>query len=131
MGVYDESVNGIAELRTDNFSASELRCKCGCNEPHKMNYDLLYKLQELRTEHNSPLTLTSAYRCINHPNERNKAVPGQHATGKAVDILVYNGAEAYEIQKLAFKLGFTGIAYGNGFVHVDVRGTIPVSWRYA
>lgn len=111
------------------FSEKEFMCKCGCGVS-KMQPKLITKLCELRERLNRPVVLTSAYRCSKHPVEASKATPGQHNRGTAVDIKVSNGSEAYEVMKVAFELGFTGIALGRGFVHVDVRDTIPVSWVY-
>lgn len=115
------------------FSASELRCKCGkCNKnvPHKIQKFALGELDKLRATYGSPLTLSSAYRCADHPNERTKSKPGQHNIGVAFDIQVKDGAMAYDIMNIAFAQGWTGIALGNGFVHVDWRDTIPVTWIY-
>lgn len=116
-----------------SFKASELRCKCSrCNKqvPHKVKRESLDLLQRLRDAYGKPLVITSAYRCEKHPAESGKANPGQHNKGTAFDISVSDGAMAFQIMKLAFDLGFTGIALGNGFVHVDTRTSTPVSWRY-
>lgn len=116
-----------------SFKAVELRCKCPhCNreKSHKVCPESLEKLQELRDAYGAPLALTSAYRCARHPSEASKAKPGQHSAGTAFDIKVIDGAMAFKVMKLAFALGFTGIALGNGFVHVDTRASIPVVWRY-
>lgn len=116
-----------------NFKLHELRCHCNkCKEqvPHKLNKEALDKLQLLRDAYGKPFSLSSAYRCPMHPEEAKKATPGQHGQGTAFDIRVTDGAMAFQIMKLAFELGFTGIALGNGFVHVDTRKSTPVTWRY-
>jgi zinc D-Ala-D-Ala carboxypeptidase len=121
------------ELRTENFGETEWRCQCGlCKEEveHHMNSGFMSKVQHLRDLYNKPLILNSAYRCPQHHEEARKAHPGVHNQGVAVDIEVGNGAEAYQLQKLAYSLGFTGVAYGDGFVHIDLRSTTPVSWFY-
>lgn len=120
------------EAVAEFFTASELRCKCGnCNKnvPHEMKQSFLDDLDFLR-ECYGPIILTSAYRCDQHPEERRKQYPGNHYKGIAADIKVNNGHEAYKLMQLAFHLGFTGIALGNGFVHVDMRDTKPTTWTY-
>ena len=117
-----------------NFTAAELRCQhCGAEG---IQPALMDKLQELRTAYGKPMRITSGYRCPKHPVEVNKAVPGAHALGLAADIGV-QGAEAYEVLKLALAAGFTGIGVqqkGTGrFIHVDVvDGALPrpTVWSY-
>ena len=118
--------------RSRNFSSAELQCKCGCATEHVLQ-SALDKLQNVRDAYGKAMVLTSAYRCSKHPAEARKAKPGQHNAGVAFDIRVHNGAEAYELMRLAFEHGATGIAMGNGFVHMDWRGGgsgIGVSWVY-
>ena len=121
------------ESSTKNFSAVELRChcpKCNKQQPNKVQQSSADKLQLLREKVNRPLSIVSAYRCAEHPVEKRKTTPGQHNKGTAFDIAVGDGSEAYEVMKHAFELGFTGIARGNGFVHIDTRTSTPVNWIY-
>lgn len=127
----------FAEYSTDDFTAREFRCKCStCKReaPHRMVKAFCDRVQALREAYGKPLVLQSAWRCKNHPSEAKKRTVGQHGRGLAVDIRVTDGAMAYQIQKLAFAMGFRGIAYGevNGvkFVHIDDRTSTPVSWTY-
>lgn len=115
---------------TKNFKEHEWKCKCGCDQPHNMVPFVMNKVQTLRERYGHPLTLSSAWRCENHPSEARKSKPGQHFLGTAVDIRVTSGAMAYTIIKLGLELGATGFAYGNGFVHLDWRESTPVSWIY-
>ena len=117
-----------------NFTPKEMRCQhCGADgiKPELMN-----ALQKLREVYGKPMRVTSGYRCPQHPIEAKKASPGAHASGLAVDIGV-EGAEAYQVMKLAFELGFTGIGVnqkGTGrFIHLDVAGAPfprPTVWSY-
>lgn len=110
------------------FKPSEFDCKhTGKNE---MKPEFLDKLDELRHRVGFPFVITSGYRDVTHPIEAKKERGGVHSQGIAADIRVSNGAEAYAIMKEAFGMGFTGIAYGKGFVHLDIRVTTPVSWNY-
>lgn len=110
------------------FKPAELACKhCGAQGCLPAAVD---KLNELRHAYGHPLVITSAYRCKDHPVEAAKARPGQHNAGVAFDIKVADAGMAYRIQQLAFAMGWRGIALGNGFVHVDMRGGPAASWRY-
>ena len=110
------------------FDISEFDCHhTGRNE---MQPEFLLMLDELRARCGFPFVITSGYRDITHPIEAAKKQGGTHSEGIAADIKVNNGHQAYLIQKHAYELGFGGIAYGNGFVHVDSRDGIEVTWRY-
>jgi uncharacterized protein YcbK (DUF882 family) len=110
------------------FKLSEFDCKETGN--NKMQPEFLNMMDKLREACGFPFVITSGYRDPSHSIEAKKSKPGTHAQGIAADIRVVNGYQAYTIQKYAYELGFTGIALGNGFVHVDTRVTTPVSWRY-
>lgn len=100
-----------------------------------MNPDFLKKLQQLRTAFAKPMRITSGYRCPQHPVEVKKAAPGVHSTGCAADIAI-QGADAYEVLRLAFHFGFTGIGVqqkGTGrFIHLDTSTSPPrpTVWSY-
>lgn len=125
----------------ENFSYKELKCKCGkCgSNGTEMNTELMDALQRLRDKFGKPLIITSAYRCPNHPVERNKANPkaGAHVLGVAVDISI-RGADAVALLKLAFEdpvfVGF-GISQkgASRFIHLDSGGgnlPRPMIWSY-
>lgn len=117
-----------------NFKAAEFKCShCG---GEGIRAELLDKLQAMRTEYGRPMTITSGYRCPQHPVEAKKTTPGAHALGMAADIGV-QGGEAHRILALAFKHGFNGIGVqqkGSGrFIHVDVCTSElprPSVWSY-
>jgi uncharacterized protein YcbK (DUF882 family) len=111
-----------------NFSADELTCSC-CGS-HGVQQSALDHLQEVRESAGRPLTITSSYRCPNHPVEAKKSKPGTHAQGIAFDVYVGNGAERFEIIQLGLKHGATGIGVAKSFVHLDWRNSTPVSWVY-
>ena len=120
--------------RYPNFKAGEF--KCSHCQAEGIYSRLLDKLQDMRTEYGRPMIITSGYRCPSHPAEVTKSAPGAHALGLAADIGV-QGAEAYNVLKLALKHGFTGIGVqqkGNGrFIHVDIATTElprPMIWSY-
>ena len=117
-----------------NFSAKEFACQCCGSEG--INEELVAKAQVLRDIYKKPLTVTSGYRCPLQPIERKKSAPGAHSLGLAVDFGVDRG-DAYEVLKIAFSLGFTGIGVqqkGDGrFIHLDIADKQlprPTVWSY-
>jgi len=118
-----------------HFTPQELACKCGkCGNKENMDLEFMSMLDELRGRLGRPLTITSGFRCPEHPSEVNKSMPGAHSAGTAADIAVGSGRERYEIMKEAFAMGFVGIAPAKGFVHVDFGHPSPdmrpSSWTY-
>ena len=122
-----------------NFSYAELRCKCGnCDSTgHEMDAEFMDRLQRLRTAYGKPLQLSSAYRCPDHPVEAKKASPGEHCTGKAVDVAI-RGPDALLLLRLALEAGFTRIGVNQKgsarFLHLgtsaDGRFPSPAIWSY-
>lgn len=116
-----------------NFTEAEFTCshsgKC------EMQASFMDKLQALRTAHGKAMTVTSGYRHETHPVEAEKDRPGIHTMGLAVDIAC-GGSDAYNIMRLAFELGFTGIGVAqsgrNRFLHLDTYTKPPRSnvWSY-
>lgn len=123
-----------------NFSLAELHCKCGkCNsDGSEMDPVFMAELQQLRTLYGKPLDLSSAYRCRQHPSEANKAEPGEHTDGLAVDVRC-RGAEALQILRLALNLKFTRVGINQKgaarFLHLGMapaggRLPSPAIWSY-
>ncbi len=110
------------------FTREEFLCSHTGEE--RMEPEFLTLLDELRRRCGFPLHITSGYRSPVHPIEAAKSVPGTHAQGIAADIRYSNGSQLYALLSNAFDLGFKGIGVAEGFVHVDTRGTTPVSWTY-
>lgn len=119
------------------FKISEFACKCCSLAP--MNMAFLAAVDELRHRYGKPLVVTSGYRCARHNQAVSKTgVSGPHTTGKAADFAVGRG-DAYELTKLAFEMGFTGIGFqqkGEGrFIHLDTLPNgagqpRPTIWNY-
>lgn len=87
------------------------------------------KLDQLRAALGRPLTLTSGYRCDEHPIEKRKAKAGTHAQGTAVDIKYSTVRELLSIIKEARRLGFKGLGIHHKFVHIDLRPNF-MWWNY-
>ena len=119
--------------RYPNFKESEFACKhCGKAE---MDPDFMFRLQTLRTRYRKPMTITSGYRCPEHPIEAAKSSPGPHSTGKAADVGV-QGAEAHRVLSIALEMNFKGIGVqqkgDKRFLHLDdvEDGARPTVWSY-
>ena len=123
-----------------HFSETELACRCGCGTA-AMNPIFMERLESLREAYGKPLKVTSAYRCPQH-NDRvsSTGASGPHTTGRAIDLAVY-GTDAFEVERLAYSLGFTGFgrkgkgAFQSRFVHLDDLEssdgrTRPYTWTY-
>lgn len=104
------------------FTPQEFNCKCGCGDI-KIDTDLLIKLNKLRTELNTPITINSAFRCALHNKTIGGVQSSKHLLGEAADITVKDFKDNKElIIKIAKRLGFSGIGiHYDTFVHLDVR----------
>ena len=117
---------------TKNFNKREFDCKCGCEMPSSVFYEieeLANELQVIRDHFKAPIQINSAYRCPSH----NKAIGGvsnsQHVLGKASDIVIkgYTPDEvADELEVMLqdeclFPFHLGGIGKYNTFTHIDIR----------
>lgn len=124
-----------------NFTPDELRCKhTGLLVVVPAFMD---KAQRFRTALGFAFPTSSYYRHPTHPAERQKARPGAHSYGRAMDIRV-GRIEALTIVERARAFGFTGIGVsqpaGSGgprFVHLDdmtaadfYHAERPAFWSY-
>lgn len=98
------------------FTDSELACPC-CNALD-LHHVFLNKLYTLRLLLNSPLRISSAYRCTNHNTKVGGSPTSLHKRGEAADILTDTVETRYDIVKFATQLGFTEIIIHHNFVHV-------------
>ena len=117
---------------TKNFNKKEFDCKCGCEMPSSVFYEieeLANELQTIRDRFNAPIQINSAYRCLSH----NKAIGGvsnsQHVLGKASDIVIKGYtpnevADQLEVMledECLFPFHLGGIGKYNTFTHIDIR----------
>lgn len=118
---------------SEHFRAQEFACRCGgkrcpVNGPYKgtsVSPDLLKALEKIRaTAGGRPITITSGFRCANHPVEAAKHSPGFHTKGLAADIKV-KGLSPEAMYAIAEKIPeIKGIGVDDrafGYIHVDVR----------
>lgn len=122
--------NSVARL-SDNFCASEFRCKCG--KPHDIliSTELVNGLQKLVGALGaSKAIITSGYRCKAHDIAVKGNGNGQHTKGTAADVIFYDRAGKPISTKLvackAQDIGFKGIANIDSTytaIHLDVRSS--------
>jgi uncharacterized protein YcbK (DUF882 family) len=102
-----------------NFHLSEYECKCSKCQETLVDLEHVARLQQLREDLGSPITITSAYRCPEH----NAAVGGssrsQHKEGTATDIVV-SGMSPDEVADACEH--FDGLGRYDTFTHIDSRG---------
>jgi len=118
------------------FSEDELKCQhCGAYE---VDPEFLERLNSLRADYGKPMTVSSGYRCPEHPIEVKKpSGPGAHTSSRAADIAV-QGEDALRLVELAIRHGFTGIGINqkgsSRFIHLDDisddRFPRPTIWSY-
>jgi uncharacterized protein YcbK (DUF882 family) len=108
------------------FKIDEFDCPhCGKNW---IDISLIRRLDALREEYGSPITVTSGYRCEAH----NKAVGGvkvsEHTRGRGADVSGKDLDKLYELCQKHFKA--VGDGRAKGFVHVDLRDDKVRRWTY-
>ena len=125
--IEEEKVTAQA---SEHFAKHELQCKCGC-ETCEMDALFLERLEAVRKEFGRPMSITSAFRCENHPIEKSKAhgpfqkPTGMHPQGRAIDCAV-RGADALLLIQIALTQGMNGIGVSANsktgfFIHLDDR----------
>ena len=111
-----------------NFTSNEFDCHgSGCCSSTLINPELVKYLQKIREHFNTPITITSGYRCITHNSRVGGATGSRHTKGDAADIVV-KGVSPREVAKYAESIGIKGIGLyetsADGFfVHIDTSTT--------
>ena len=109
---------------SQNFRKTEFACNhCGDLGPNGIDQELLNVLEMLRTHFgNTPVTITSGYRCQTHNTNVGSTESSQHRKGTAADIQVKdvapNTVHAYLVGKYPNQYG---IGRYSSFTHIDVR----------
>lgn len=116
---------------TNNFNKSEFECKCGCEMPEEVYFNiqkLANQLQTVRDFIKLPITITNAYRCMEHNTEIGSKPTSQHILGKAADIKVKTKSpeQIYILLDILTEYGNIlqgGIGLYRTFTHYDIRKT--------
>lgn len=120
---------------TENFSRSEIECKCGCGE-NRISMDLMARSQIVRTVVGVPLTVTSGARCMKHNlaeggDEDSEHVPTDENPCEGLDIKCTTSGLRWQLLKVGVLL-FNRIGVGDDFIHFGIRSSKPqeVIWQY-
>lgn len=107
------------------------------NHPEEMDQDLVDKLDALREQLGRRIDISSSFREPVHNAAVGGAQESQHLLGKAVDIVLpADGTYHYDIVRLAYQIGFTGIGEKRrsghaGMLHLDNRPAASrAKWTY-
>lgn len=103
-----------------NFHLREYECKCGKCQETLVDMDHVEKLQKLREDLATPITITSAYRCEEHNKNVGGAKNSQHVKGTATDLQV-KGMDPSEVADSCEH--FDGLGRYDTFTHIDSRGS--------
>jgi uncharacterized protein YcbK (DUF882 family) len=122
---------------TNNFSKSEFECKCGCDMPKEVLYNVqkvANQLQVLR-ELTGSIKVNSAYRCPNHNKKIGGVSSSQHILGKACDIVIsgYKPSKTFDLIESLINEGELlqgGLGKYNNFTHYDIRKN-KARWDYS
>lgn len=117
------------------FSDAELSCThCGKNG---FSAEALALFNSIRESHGQPMIVTSAYRCEDHPIEREKIESGKpagsHSRGTALDIKWTTDARMLDILRIALNAGCVRVGMADRhFMHLDfdTELTEPSYWQY-
>ena len=129
MTVYTK---GVAVQLSKNFKSTEFDCNGkGCCSSTPIDKELVKILQMIRDRFGASVKVNSGYRCITHNAKVSGAsTNSKHMQGIAADIVV-KGVHPMRVARYietipSFygRIGcYTWDDKGNGFVHVDTRGT--------
>jgi uncharacterized protein YcbK (DUF882 family) len=118
---------------TPSFKPPEMACRCKkCDGYALMDHNFMLKLQAMRDQL-GPMTVTSGYRCPEHPAEKRKERSGSHAQGMAADITINVGKQRFNAVSVALSVGMVGIGVASSFIHVDSghqHADRPALWKY-
>tara|TARA_R110000823_G_scaffold201784_1_gene332642 strand:+ start:15444 stop:15791 length:348 start_codon:yes stop_codon:yes gene_type:complete len=109
---------------SQNFSREEFACNCGCGGD-TVDYETILVLEDVRAHFKEPVTINSAYRCLEYNRGIGSNDGSQHPKGRAVDIVVKNNSPRvvhfYLCEKYKDKYGIGGYDI---FTHIDTRSTM-------
>lgn len=116
----------MREKLSENFSASEFRCRC-CGKLHpdgdKPPAELLGFLERIRAHFGKPVYINSGYRCPKHNAAVGGAAKSRHMAGDAADFWI-GGEDPAAVFDFASELigSAGGVGKYDTFTHIDTRG---------
>jgi|TARA_R110000787_G_scaffold55304_3_gene127759 uncharacterized protein YcbK (DUF882 family) len=108
------------------FQRSEFACKCGCGFD-SIDSETLSILENIREHFDSPVTINSACRCVEHNASVGGASKSQHVRARAADIVV-KGVDPATVADYAESLDISVGRYSS-FTHIDTRSGISARWN--
>lgn len=116
-------------LGSSFFHTGEFDCPMAINQ--KISKDLVDKLILIRSEHGSPITITSAFRSKLYQDDLTKrgyktAKKSQHLLGNAVDITARDMKKLLRVAEPYFE----AIGIAQSFLHLDLRTDKIRRWTY-
>jgi uncharacterized protein YcbK (DUF882 family) len=133
-GPYHLWPKGLVTQLSPNFKTNEFECRCSfpeCRE-QRIHTLLLEKLELVRAATNSPITVTSGYRCSRHQAAlragglQTTTGTSAHELGHAADIRSLNLTLLKSICDTTFK----AVGTAPNFLHVDIRSDKIRRWSY-
>lgn len=125
MSVKTYYVSKVGNTRiSPNFKVKEFQSHDGADAV-LIDDDLVTLLQRVRDHFGRPVTITSGYRTAGQNAKVGGSKSSFHTRGRAADIQV-SGVNPAKVAMYLESIGAGGIGlytHGNGFVHVDTRGT--------
>jgi len=115
------------------FTLSEFDSPDAPGSGAKMSPAFVQKLDAIRKEVGSPLTITSGYRTPAYNSTLKNSVPNSaHTKGLAADIAAPTTTLKVKIAKAAIKQGINRIGWGNSYIHLDIDRSKPqnAAWGY-
>ncbi len=114
------------------YEASDFKCKCGC-DTNNISPAVVNTLNELYAKLNKYISITSGYRCPNHP-ESIKNPNSSHIGGIACDIIADSSRDRFLVVRTLLELGIKriGISGKKHFIHfdLDTAKSQEVLWIY-
>lgn len=120
---YYVSKVGNSKL-SKNFKVKEFQSRDGADRV-VIDDDLVGLLQRVRDHFGQPVNITSGFRTATYNAKVGGTTSSYHTRGRAADIQV-RGVNPGKVAMYLESIGAPGIGlytHGNGFVHVDTRGT--------
>jgi len=114
--------------RWPSFSVAALTCRCGCGTfvQNDAALDKIQALHDLMQVEGDPsdrqIVLEAATRCPAFNAAEDGAPDSEHLTGGAFDIVMYRH-DRMRLLNAARQVGFTGIGFNTGTLHVDAGST--------
>jgi len=142
---YEMPINGFYSWSKDAdtwinryFHSKEFSCQCEYDtcKTQRIAADLINRLTKLRERKNTPMRITSAYRCQRHQNDLRRshantivAKVSRHSLGTAVDV-AFPSLRIEEWLDDALE-AFEGVGIATNFIHLDIRDDKKKSrWNY-